>query len=287
MDRLIHHGPGFAWSLRIVGFISLGIGLFAALFVEKRLENVKETPFFDLEAFKNKGFSLLMAGQFIVYFSLFFECESQEGGGVDLSTFWICDLSSILKTKSQPRPFLLLLLFQDYYLPAIGGIQGMPTTKIFYLASASNGCSLIGRILAGILGDSIGRFNILIASTITCSIIVFSTIAAVHLTGDSITAPLFLIASFYGFFSGAFFTTQTVVVTMFSTDPRRVGTWIGMLYAVVAIPALFGAPVGAVLFQNHGFPPALIFSGGVILLGSGFLLMSRQVAQKKLHGQRI
>lgn len=159
----------------------------------------------------------------------------------------------------------------------------MPSGSIFYLASASNGSSLIGRIVSGLIGDSFGRFDILIISTIACSIIVYSTIAAVHLTGSSITAPLFLIASFYGFASGAFFTCQTVVVTQFSTDQRKVGTWIGMLYAIVSIPALFGPPIGATIFQNHGFPPALIFSATVIMGGAGFLTMSRLSVETRLN----
>lgn len=237
LDRLIHRGPGFGWALRICGFIILGVSIAAVPFVRKRLPPTrKKDSFLDWSALRHRGYMLLLSAQFFVYLGLF---------------------------------------FIYYYLPYLGSVNGMPASAVFYLASASNGASFVGRIIAGLLGDRLGRFNVLTASLVLSATIVFATIAAVPLRGDAATRALFAIASTYGLVSGAFFALQAATVVSLVTDMKRVGTWIGMLYGAISLPALFGPPIGSEIFQHHSFPAALSFAGACILVGAAMTLASR------------
>lgn len=237
LDRLIHHGPGFGWALRICGFIILGILALVLPLIKKRLPRAaNKDSFLDLSAFRNRGYTLLLVAQFFVYLGLF---------------------------------------FLYYYLPYLGSINGMSSSAVFYLASASNGASFFGRVFAGILGDRLGRFNILTASLLLSATIVYATIAAVPQHGMQATKALFAIASTYGFVSGAFFALQAATIVSLVTDMKRVGTWIGMLYGVISLPALFGPPIGSQIFQHHTFPAALAFAATCILVGALLTVASK------------
>lgn len=244
LDRLIHHGPGFGWALRICGFIILAILVAVIPLMNQRLPRaVKRDSFFDWSAFKHTGYDLLLASQFFVYLGLF---------------------------------------FIYYYLPYLGSINGMSANAVFYLASASNGASFFGRILAGLIGDRLGRFNVLTIALLLSSTIIYSTIAVVPQRDGQVTASLFVIASCYGLVTGAFFALQAATVVSLVTDFKRVGTWIGMLYGSISLPALFGPPIGSQIFQHHTFPDALAFAGSCVVVGAIFMIASRLTVSKKL-----
>ncbi|PWN41356.1 MFS general substrate transporter [Ceraceosorus guamensis] len=242
LDQLIHHGPGFEWALRISGFIALALLLAVLPLVKKRVPPV-QGKFFALGAFKHVGFTMLLAGQFLVYLGL----------------FW---------------PY--------YYLPSLAASQGVASTAIFYLASASNGASILGRLTAGLLGDKLGRYNILIISLSLSGLIIFSTIAALPLRGQEAKRTIFAIATVYGFFSGAFFALQAAAVTSLAPSANRVGEWIAMLYLAVSLPALFGPPIGAQLFQTRGYTAALAFAGCMVSAGAIVVTFSRLALDRRL-----
>ncbi|PWN53281.1 MFS general substrate transporter [Violaceomyces palustris] len=245
LDQLLHHTDlGFGWTLRICGFVALALLLVALSLVRTRLPPLDQGgPFLDLSAFRNPSFSFLVAGQFLIYLGLF---------------------------------------FLYFYLPSLAALNGMPTGTIFYLASAGNGASFFGRIAAGLLGDRLGRYNVLLLSLFVSSLIVFATIPATRLKGDSTIGPLYAIASTYGLVSGAFFALQVATLVLICPDPKRIGTWIGMLYATLSLPGLFGPPIGAQLIMRRGFPSALAFAGTVMIAGTLLVLASRLTVQRRL-----
>lgn len=243
LDRLIHHGPGFPWAMRICGFIALILLSTAFMLVKTRLPPLETGPFLDLQAFRLPSFSLLLLGQTVVYLGLF---------------------------------------FMYFYLPSLGAQNGMPSGKIFYLASAGNGASFFGRTAAGLLGDRYGKFNCLIISLLMSATIVLATIPVSRLHGNAIVAPLYIVDSLYGFVSGAFFANQIAALISICKESGRIGTWIGMLYAALSLPGLFGPPIGAQLIQRSGFPAALAFSAIMMLLGATLITASRLSVQRSL-----
>lgn len=244
LDRLIHHGPGFGWALRICGFIILAILMAVVPLMNQRLPRaIKRDSFFDWSAFRHTGYDLLLVSQFFVYLGLF---------------------------------------FLYYYLPYLGSINGMSADAVFYLASASNGASFFGRILAGLIGDRLGRFNVLTIALFLSATIIYATISTVSQRDGQVTASLFVIASCYGLVTGAFFALQAATVVSLVKDVKRVGTWIGMLYGAISLPALFGPPIGSQIFQHHTFTDALAFAGSSVVVGAIFMIASRSTISKKL-----
>ncbi|CAD6923701.1 unnamed protein product [Tilletia controversa] len=247
LDRLIHEdrgGIGFPWALRISGFIALGALIPTIPFVRKRLASVQRGPFVDMRSFQNRAFVLLLSGQFIIYLGLYSEY---------------------------------------YYLPQMAATLAMPSHLIFYLSSAGNGASAIGRWVAGWLADRyFGRFNVLIVSLIGSGIVVFSIIAVLPLRGSATTGALFAITSTYGFVTGAFFALTAAAVAYVCDEPQRLGTWIGQLYAVISIPALFGPPITSQLIQRYGFTAAWSWSGAVIFTGTVFVILSRFTVERRI-----
>lgn len=266
LDRLIHSGPGFGWALRVCGFIILALLIVVIPLMKQRLPfAVKRDSFLDWSAFKHTGYDLLLAAQFFVYLGLFFLYVSV----------------TRLQHDATLCPSLTAFLRQ-YYLPYLGSINGMSSNAVFYLASASNGASFFGRILAGLIGDRLGRFNVLTVALTISATIIYATIAAVPQRDGQITGSLFAIASSYGLVTGAFFALQAATVVSLVTNMKRVGTWIGMLYGVISLPALFGPPIGSEIFQHHSFPAALAFAGSCVVVGAMLMLASRFTVSKKL-----
>jgi len=82
--------------------------------------------------------------------------------------------------------------------------------------------------------------------------------------------------------TGAFFALQATVVCSVCDEPARLGTWIGQLYGVILLPALFGPPITSQLIQRHGFAAAWSRSGAVILAGTVFMALSRLSVERRL-----
>jgi len=59
----------------------------------------------------------------------------------------------------------------------------MSSSLAFYLVSIINGASLFGRVLPGIVGDHLGRFNMLAFSMFVASIVAFCWTTATSVAG--------------------------------------------------------------------------------------------------------
>ncbi|KAJ7447952.1 major facilitator superfamily domain-containing protein [Mycena galericulata] len=137
-NRLIQD-VGFAWGLRIIGFISLALCLVSAGLVKGRLPPRKGKQFFAFDLFMKPGYTIFCVGMFFVVWGLFF------------------------------------LIF---FLPSYGALHGFNANMTFYSVSVLNGASLFGRIVPGFLADRWGRFNMMVATALASAILTFASIAA-------------------------------------------------------------------------------------------------------------
>lgn len=81
-----------------------------------------------------------------------------------------------------------------------------------------------------------------------------------------------MIAIFFGFFSGAFIALPTVVYIILIEDKSRIGTRIGMGFALLGLGIIIGGPGGgAILGPEQNWTSTWVF-GGVMLLASGVVL---------------
>jgi MFS family permease len=122
---------GFGWSIRIVGFIILGLLAYSVVGIKARLPP-RKSGFLLPGAFKEPVYCLCIASIFFLFMGMF-------------------------------TPF--------FFLPSYAITKGMDEVLAGYLLAILNGASFPGRVLPGVLSDKFGRFNMLLGSAIASAII--------------------------------------------------------------------------------------------------------------------
>ncbi|KAL1611340.1 hypothetical protein SLS59_000058 [Nothophoma quercina] len=213
--------------------------------------------------------------------------------------------SSKPKGKDQPRNCGSLIDFRGfldlrYAVLCIGGFfaqlgQWIPSYYIKMYTNAAypgnhvsdyflpmmNGCSILGAVLGGLLGDHMGRLNLLWPMVMfTGCICIFVWLLINKL------AAIVLFACLYGFGTGNFTALLPSVVGQITPD-ENLGARVGAFYSVVAIASLVGTPIGSALITDDktrdGYWWLIIFSGTAITIGSLFMLGSRLLHDKNLR----
>ncbi|KAF2736692.1 putative MFS monocarboxylate transporter [Polyplosphaeria fusca] len=139
----------------------------------------------------------------------------------------------------------------------------------FYLLPILNVGSVFGRVIPNYVADFVGALNTAIICGLITATISFCLIA-VHNSAGAIA-----IAIFYGFFSGAIASLSPMLVVHATPERRKIGTWLGMGFAAVAIGLLIGNPISGAILRSSSFKYAWLFSGLCLTVGSGFLVAAR------------
>ncbi|KAF7324743.1 Monocarboxylate permease-like protein [Mycena kentingensis (nom. inval.)] len=144
-----------------------------------------------------------------------------------------------------------------------------------------NGGGVLGRIAPAILSDAIGRFNLLAPAAF------FSGFLCLVLWLFARTLPILVcFAAAYGFTSGAFISLITPCVAQIS-DIRQIGSRIGLLYTVISVPAVVGAPVAGLLLQasRGSYTYMILFAGLTLIAGSVCLFVARWKVDPRLKAR--
>lgn len=160
--------------------------------------------------------------------------------------------------------FLMLMgMFMPFfYLPTFAVGKGMSNQLASYLLSILNGASFFGRVIPGVLGDKLGRLNALFFAGISTGVLIFCMQAL-----DS-HASIIVFAGLYGFCSGAIISGFAVCLTQTTSDPKNIGTYMGMGMSFISISALIGPPIdGAFVSRFHGFDQVADFCGALCIAG--------------------
>lgn len=147
-------------------------------------------------------------------------------------------------------------------------------TQSVNLLIAMNASNLPGRFIPNLISDAcIGPLNTIIPSTFFAGMMIFLWI------GSATHASLLVVACFYGFAAAGLQGLYIATIYSFCPDPSKVGIRIAMVYLVIGVACLTGAPLGGVLIrENHGgYLYAQLFAGCTILLGAILLLAARLV----------
>jgi MFS family permease len=157
------------------------------------------------------------------------------------------------------------------FITAVANGRGMSLDLAQYLVSILNAGSVAGRILPGILGDKLGRFNIMIAFCTLTSILIL----AVWIPADTNVGQL-IFAPFFGFASGAAIGLTPALIAQISPI-REIGVRTGTVFAAGSIGALTGSPIGgALITRDHGsFLYMQLFGGIVCIVGCVFFAAAR------------
>jgi MFS family permease len=156
----------------------------------------------------------------------------------------------------------------------------MSTELASYIVSILNGASFFGRIIPGVLGDKLGRYNALSAAAVSSGILLI----CMQLLKSN--ASIIVFAGLYGFCSGAIVSGMSVVLAQVPKDPKEIGTYMGMGMATVSMGALIGPPIdGAFLTHYKGFNQVATFSGVLVLAGGISVLLTKKTTEKGLLGK--
>jgi len=228
---------GFAWSMRIVGFILLFLLIIANILLRSRLPKKPMTSFRsmspDLSVFKDLPFAFVTIGIFLMEWGIF----------VPLT-----------------------------YITSYSIAHGHSTAFGYQVLAILNAGSFFGRFFAGIVADMIGRVNTLILSILLCIIACF----ALWLPAGDSSAMIIVFAVIFGFVSGSNLSLSPVCVgQMCKTE--HYGRYFATCWMVVAFATLTALPLaGALLTALEGdFWGLIVFAGLSYVAAAAALIAAR------------
>jgi predicted MFS family arabinose efflux permease len=199
------------------------------------------------------------------------------------------------KTVFSDYPFMVFVLgamigfiglyVELFYVSFFGQVTGITNSSMsFYLVPILNAGSVFGRTLPNILSDKVGPLNVIIPGAFICSILVFCNIAVDSLGGLVVQALLF------GFFSGIFIALPPVCFFSLTADKTKLGTRLGMGFAVIALGVLAGGPGGGGILQadpenlnwtgTWAYSGATLLAAGIVFFVVRFLKVGAKVMVK-------
>lgn len=247
----LYGSVGFAWGIRICGFICLAGSLSTVLLVKSRFRRTLAAPgmdhlgkqkrflhttksFFDLSAFKDYKFTFLVAGVFCTEIALM----------------------SILT-----------------YLATFALSLGLSERASLYLLTYFNAAGAFGRYIPNHLADKIGTFNVMVLMLLGFVI----SILCIWLPAGHTKVGLYLFTVFCGFFSSSILGLTPLCLGSIS-QVDKFGQRYGLMYTFSSTGILFGVPVGAALIGNESFEEYrhfIIFCGVFSVVGLFFWTVSR------------
>ncbi|KAF4869481.1 MFS transporter asaE [Colletotrichum siamense] len=135
-----------------------------------------------------------------------------------------------------------------------------------------NGVGAIGRVIPGFLADLfLGPLNVVTPAAAVCTILLFSWMAIKSAAG------LYAWAVIYGIFGATVQGLFPAALSSLTTDLRKAGTRMGMVYSIVSFANLTGPPLAGALIKIGGgeYTYAFIFGGLCLCLGTSFLIACR------------
>lgn len=213
MLRSLFPKVGFAWGMRILGFLCLACLVTSTLMIKERHKNTQAEAsgsikqyfkdLMDIKALADLKFLSVIGGLFMNELSL-------------MTT--LTYLSSYATAKGYPKANGMLLI-------TIYNASGIPL-----------------RWLCGFLADKFGNFNLMAVTSLAVALLNF---VLWYPFGSSITV-LYLFAACYGFFSASVLTLNPVCCAQVS-DIREFGKRYSTMYFFVAFGNLFGLPIGGAI----------------------------------------
>lgn len=138
-----------------------------------------------------------------------------------------------------------MLFYVSYY----GESQGITNASLsFYLVPILNATSMFGRTVPNAFSDFTGPINIIIPGALICGILVFCMVAV-----GSVGA-IVIVTLLFGFFSGVFISLPPVCFVMLTKDKSKIGTRIGMGFALIGFGILIGGPGGGSILGQSDTP---------------------------------
>ncbi|MCJ1282741.1 hypothetical protein MMC26_002066 [Xylographa opegraphella] len=167
------------------------------------------------------------------------------------------------------------IYFGFYYIATFGeAILLLSPSDATSLLIAMNAANLPGRFVPALISDAcIGPLNTIVPATFLAAMQIFIWI------GSTTHNSLLVIACLYGFSAAGLQSLYSATIFSFAPDATKAGIRMAMVFVVIGVACLTGAPIGgALIVSDRGsYFYAQVFSGCSILLGATLLLVARVV----------
>ncbi|RDW91653.1 hypothetical protein BP5796_02818 [Coleophoma crateriformis] len=225
---------GYAWSMRISAFLILVLLVIVNLTVKSRVPPQPQHMSRGtlLQPFREVPMVLLLVGFFFLTFGVFI-----------------------------PINYLVIQAIDE----------GMSDSLAQYLIALLNAASLFGRIIAGILSDRIGTYNILVTACYLAGVLSL----ALWIPATS-NAGIIMFSILFGFASGAYVALAAALVVRISPSPE-IGYRTGILFLVGSVSGITASPIAGAILQSRGgsYIGMQVFSGITLLVGTTFVFGTR------------
>ncbi|KAK4118936.1 MFS general substrate transporter [Parathielavia appendiculata] len=175
--------------------------------------------------------------------------------------------------------FFLGLYFAFYYVASFSrNIIGLSYTDSLNLLLVINGVGMPGRLVPNHFADRLGAINVLVPVTAITGICALCWMAVES------TAGLYVWCCFYGAAAGGIQSLFPAALSSLTTDVRKAGVRMGMIFTIVSFATLAGPPIaGAIITASGGsYYGAQGFAGATLLLSTGLMAAARTVKVRRL-----
>ena len=225
---------GFAWTVRVVGFVMLALQVVALAFTKPRLHPRKAGPIVEWGAFRELPYALFAIAMFLNFWGLY---------------------------------------FAFYYIGSFGrDILGISQTEAISDLLILNGVGVFGRLIPAYLADRyFGPLNIIISFVFVSGLLLYCWPAVTSRGG------LVGFAVVYGFFSSGTQSLFPAALAGLTSDLKKAGVRMGMVFSVVSFAGLTGPPLAGALIQEKAgsYLYAQMFAGSVMMGGCATLMACR------------
>ncbi|KAM0646770.1 hypothetical protein ACHAO3_008408 [Verticillium nonalfalfae] len=164
-------------------------------------------------------------------------------------------------------------------LPTFAIRAGFAENAGYTLIALTNGFSLLGRLLPGIVADYIGAFNVLLIMVPFTSI--FTAALFIPLTNSAV-GPFYAFACFWGFGSGSWLSIIPLCIAK-TCSPTNFGRYYGTATSMVSIAALTSISAAGQVLETFGHKAASGLFLAVVVLGG----ISMYIAKSMLVGSFV
>ncbi|KAL8671883.1 MAG: hypothetical protein Q9168_003636 [Polycauliona sp. 1 TL-2023] len=177
------------------------------------------------------------------------------------------------------------LYFAFYYIGSFGrDILGIGQQGSINNLLIMNGVGLIGRLIPAYLADHyFGPLNTLIPFVFVAGLLIYCWAAVVSSSG------LTGFAVFYGLSAAGIQSLFPATVSSLTTDLKKAGVRMGMIFTTVSLAVLTGSPLAGALIQARkgNYLSAQMFGGSVLMGGFCVLVAARLAATGKKFKARV
>ncbi|KAI8819709.1 MFS general substrate transporter [Fimicolochytrium jonesii] len=255
-------GVGFAWGVRIIGFIvALGLAV-ANIVIDPNPRKPAKTS--EISVDKNE--------------------KPSEPTSPPLPISALLRDPAYVLCISSGFIVCLGLYYPMFYIQTFARQHGISESLISYTLATINLSGILGRTMPNYLADRVGggygALKVYVPCTLAAGVLVFVMLACTQ------PASLVVFCILYGFFSGSIVSLYFPTVVSLDPNVTSTGVRLGLACMPVGLASLVGSPITATIVGDVDFQWARgeIFAGGCEIISAIFLFLCLRI---KLRRERM